>query len=100
MVAHLINRQNTAAHHLCLRVGEGGKHQTWTITEQNLLAQVQCLKVLGLSRQCCNTNFLHTHQNINYRTFTDVRIADRANDKPLVCLLLALHGSSPSFEPS
>ena len=100
VVAHLINRQYTATHHLCFGVGEGWKDQTWTITEQDLSAQVECLKMFSLSRQCCDADFLYTHQNINHWTFTDVRITNSANDKPFVSLLLALHGACLFLEPS
>ena len=44
VVPHLVDGENSVAHHLCLRVEEGGEDKPRTVAEHQLIADKECLR--------------------------------------------------------
>ena len=84
MVTHLIDREHTAAHHLCFRVGEGREDEPWTIAEADFLPQIESLEMLGLARHGGDADFLASKEHVDNGTLAYVRVAYRTYDEFIV----------------
>ena len=113
-VLQLVDGQNAIAHHLRLGCSKVGVHQTWAIAQHDVGLNVQGLEakefglistdlawkkkkigkkksklnleVLGLAGGGGDGDLLGLAQDVDGRTFTNVRVANKSNDVPRTLL--------------
>ena len=79
VLSELINGQDTVAHEICLGGGEVGEHKTRAITQDDFVAEMDCLEMLRLTGGSRDGDLLGTDKSVDGGRLSDVGVSDQTN---------------------
>mmetsp|Transcript_19904 Transcript_19904/g.50855 ORF Transcript_19904/g.50855 Transcript_19904/m.50855 type:complete len:269 (+) Transcript_19904:313-1119(+) len=84
VISQLIDRKHTTADHLRLAVAHARHDQTRAITQAQVRAKQDRLKMLGFARLGCNSYLLLAHEHVESATLTHIGKAYKAHNKAVL----------------